>query len=134
MSDKSITARLRAGLKGLLWGEERAPWSFGLMRPGVVDYAAEVGDLMLARVVMVCVNWMTGAFPQARFVVQRLQADGQLGTVGNRRLTELLVMPNPDYGGLLLWAPTILCYTLNGNAYWRVEWNTNHTKVLHLYY
>src|SRR5690349_3364518 len=106
MSNKSLMGRARAALKGLLWGSDvtPSPWSFAITRPGTIDYAGEVGDLdlLLSRVVMAYVNFMGGAFPQARFQVQRRDGTVRLTEIPDHRLTQLLTTPNPDYAGLLL--------------------------------
>lgn len=84
------------------------------------NYAKDVGTGGNSSVVMVVVNWMMRAFPEAPLIVQERRRGKDWETVPEHPLSQLLSAPNDFYSGEHLWMATVWAWCLFGNAFWRV--------------
>ena len=81
------------------------------------DYQAQVNGWQSA-IIMACIRWLQRTFPEAPYMMESIDKDGQWKQDSEHPLLNLLQQPNPYYDGLLLQMATIADFTLDGNAYW----------------
>lgn len=91
------------------------------------DYRREAGILWENSIIAACLNWTITAFDEAPLIVERLNSAGAWEPDGaNHDAIELVMAPNPNYGGETLWAGTILSRMVDGNGFWYL--NRSYSK------
>jgi HK97 family phage portal protein len=100
-------------------GAQSAGWRMWRMPGSEFDYARAVGDGSGSSTVMATVLWIARTFPEAPAALWQLQGDGtEEMAPPDHPLLRLVNRPNEFYSGSILWAATVIDWTVNGNAYW----------------
>jgi phage portal protein BeeE len=110
-SVKSLDSAPHFGNGGGQWGSARifeteAAWDQYLDRSWggntKIDFAAELGDLSLSRLIMAAVRWISKNLSDGRFQVVSLDSDSKETEQTNHKLVSLMRRPNPYYSGRTL--------------------------------
>ena len=91
---------------------------------GAYDYRAAAGQYAENGVVMACLGWIMGAFPEPPVqVIRRETGSGEENAVPEHPLTLAFRTPNPYYGADCLWQRVIFDRSLHGQAFLYKERN-----------
>lgn len=127
----SLTRALVAhGLKQLTQMRHPSGSSFlvSLLSRTKYDYRRDVGDGTGSSVIMGPVQFIQRTLPEAPLKILRGDGDEQ-EFIDGHPLEMIIKNPNPFYGGLDLWAGTILSWCISGNAYWLVIRNARDVPI-----
>jgi HK97 family phage portal protein len=83
------------------------------------NWRNQAGDLMLNSIVAIGMDWYIRNWSQGVPVVRRPMPDGQVETVADHPILQLLAQPTPNVPPSLVWSWVIPDYQLLGNAYFR---------------
>jgi HK97 family phage portal protein len=83
------------------------------------NWRNQAGDLMLNSIVAIGMDWYIRNWSQGVPVVRRPMPDGQVETVVDHPILQLLAQPTPNVPPSLVWSWIIPDYQLLGNAYFR---------------
>jgi HK97 family phage portal protein len=83
------------------------------------NWRNQAGDLMLNSIVAIGMDWYIRNWSQGVPVVRRPMPDGQVETVADHPILQLLSQPTPNVPPSLVWSWIIPDYQLLGNAYFR---------------
>jgi HK97 family phage portal protein len=83
------------------------------------NWRNQAGDLMLNSIVAIGMDWYIRNWSQGVPVVRRPMPDGQVETVADHPILQLLAQPTPNVPPSLVWSWIIPDYQLLGNAYFR---------------
>jgi HK97 family phage portal protein len=83
------------------------------------NWRNQAGDLMLNSIVAIGMDWYIRNWSQGVPVVRRPMPDGQVETVANHPILQLLAQPTPNVPPSLVWSWILPDYQLLGNAYFR---------------
>jgi HK97 family phage portal protein len=105
---------------------------WGRAGSGAVDYVQAAGDPIDNSIVFAAIDWIARTMPEAPMRVVRETPKGDEPLPAHPFALKWR-RPNPFDSGSLLWAPIILSYILDANAYLLKE-RTNGGDVLNLWY
>jgi HK97 family phage portal protein len=83
------------------------------------NWRNQAGDLMLNSIVAIGMDWYIRNWSQGVPVVRRPMPDGQVETVADHPILQLLAQPTPNVPPSLVWSWILPDYQLLGNAYFR---------------
>ena len=83
------------------------------------NWRNQAGDLMLNSIVAIGMDWYIRNWSQGVPVVRRPMPDGQVETVADHPILQLLAQPTPNVPPSLVWSWVLPDYQLLGNAYFR---------------
>ena len=83
------------------------------------NWRNQAGDLMLNSIVAIGMDWYIRNWSQGVPVVRRPMPDGQIETVADHPILQLLAQPTPNVPPSLVWSWILPDYQLLGNAYFR---------------
>jgi HK97 family phage portal protein len=83
------------------------------------NWRNQAGDLMLNSIVAIGMDWYIRNWSQGVPTVRRLMPDGQVETVTDHPILQLLAQPTPNVPPSLVWSWILPDYQLLGNAYFR---------------
>lgn len=83
------------------------------------NWRNQAGDLMLNSIVAIGMDWYIRNWSQGVPTVRRPMPDGQVETVTDHPILELLAQPTPNVPPSLVWSWILPDYQLLGNAYFR---------------
>jgi len=83
------------------------------------NWRNQAGDLMLNSIVAIGMDWYIRNWWQGVPVVRRPMPDGQVETVADHPILQLLAQPTPNVPPSLVWSWILPDYQLLGNAYFR---------------
>ena len=83
------------------------------------NWRSQAGDLMLNSIVAIGMDWYIRNWSQGVPVVRRPMPDGQVETVADHPILQLLAQPTPNVPPSLVWSWVLPDYQLLGNAYFR---------------
>jgi HK97 family phage portal protein len=83
------------------------------------NWRSQAGDLMLNSIVAIGMDWYIRNWSQGVPVVRRPMPDGQVETVADHPILQLLAQPTPNVPPSLVWSWILPDYQLLGNAYFR---------------
>ena len=97
------------------------------------DYEREAGDLWSNSVVAICLKWAGDNYPKPKLRVNRVLRNGELDTVANHALCQLMRRPNPHYTGRTLSKALVLSLLADGNGY-VIKIRNSFKQVIGLYW
>ena len=83
------------------------------------NWRNQAGDLMLNSIVAIGMDWYIRNWSQGVPAVRRPMPDGQVETVADHPILQLLAQPTPNVPPSLVWSWVLPDYQLLGNAYFR---------------
>lgn len=83
------------------------------------NWRNQAGDLMLNSIVAIGMDWYIRNWSQGVPTVRRPMPDGQVETVTDHPILQLLAQPTPNVPPSLVWSWILPDYQLLGNAYFR---------------
>ena len=83
------------------------------------NWRNQAGDLMLNSIVAIGMDWYIRNWSQGVPMVRRPMPDGQVETVTDHPILQLLAQPTPNVPPSLVWSWILPDYQLLGNAYFR---------------
>ena len=83
------------------------------------NWRNQAGDLMLNSIVAIGMDWYIRNWSQGVPTVRRPMPDGQVETVADHPILQLLAQPTPNVPPSLVWSWILPDYQLLGNAYFR---------------
>ena len=83
------------------------------------NWRNQAGDLMLNSIVAIGMDWYIRNWSQGVPVVRRPMPDGQVETIADHPILQLLAQPTPNVPPSLVWSWVLPDYQLLGNAYFR---------------
>ena len=83
------------------------------------NWRNQAGDLMLNSIVAIGMDWYIRNWSQGVPTVRRPMPDGQVETVADHPILQLLSQPTPNVPPSLVWSWILPDYQLLGNAYFR---------------
>lgn len=83
------------------------------------NWRNQAGDLMLNGIVAIGMDWYIRNWSQGVPTVRRPMPDGQVETVADHPILQLLAQPTPNVPPSLVWSWILPDYQLLGNAYFR---------------
>lgn len=83
------------------------------------NWRNQAGDLMLNSIVAIGMDWYIRNWSQGVPMVRRPMPDGQVETVADHPILQLLAQPTPNVPPSLVWSWILPDYQLLGNAYFR---------------
>lgn len=83
------------------------------------NWRNQAGDLMLNSIVAIGMDWYIRNWSQGVPTVRRPMPDGQVETVADHPILQLLAQPTPNVPPSLVWSWIMPDYQLLGNAYFR---------------
>lgn len=131
---QGIRSDIRENVKGFFtdgsstWYNTTSGWnevSWGTYHNSDVNYETAAGALDANAIVMACVHYIMTTFPEAPMrVMSRETRTAKPVEMYEHPLTHLVESPNTFYTDDVLWQATAADYSLNGNAYWQVVYDS----------